>query len=184
MDIFCIIVKLLIRFTVITSDTKLRKMAKYGIIIKSRINIDLSEEDRYEAEYEKLLRNIYKKPLHRKPALGQKPEWLENEKVDLSPIRDLIKQIRGYNGGNTTKTDFLIRRSIDNFTTASMSYTLLDEKPFDEALLILIDEVKPLRDLFIDYIEALLYVDLDVGEIIPMMFENFYNSTFSYIFSS
>lgn len=146
--------------------------------IKSRIYIDLSAEDyNYESEYEKLLRNIYNKPLYRKPALGTKPEWLENEKVELSPIRDLIKQTRGYTGGNTTKADFLMRKCADEFVNALMSYVPLDEKPFDEALLIQIDEVKPLRDLFIEYVEALIYADLDVGVIIPIMFEKFYNTS-------
>ena len=37
--------------------------------IKSRIYIDLStEDDHYESEYEKLLRNIYEKPMYKKPA--------------------------------------------------------------------------------------------------------------------
>ncbi|MCL2884285.1 MAG: TIR domain-containing protein [Oscillospiraceae bacterium] len=35
--------------------------------IKSRIYINLSTDERYELEYEKLLRNLYGKPLHRKP---------------------------------------------------------------------------------------------------------------------
>ncbi|MDO5124715.1 MAG: toll/interleukin-1 receptor domain-containing protein, partial [Eubacteriales bacterium] len=39
--------------------------------IKSRIYIDLStEDDGYEIEYEKLLRNIFEKPMYKKPALG------------------------------------------------------------------------------------------------------------------
>lgn len=43
--------------------------------LKGRIYIDLStEDDRYEVEYEKLLRNIYSKPLYKKPAVGTKPE--------------------------------------------------------------------------------------------------------------
>jgi len=55
--------------------------------IKSRIYIDLSDDSRYEEEYEKLLRNIYNKPLYKKPPLGKMPEWLENEKVDMSHLR-------------------------------------------------------------------------------------------------
>jgi len=146
--------------------------------IKSRIYIDLSaEDDNYESEYEKLLRNIYNKPLYRKPALGTKPEWLENEKVELSPIRDLIKQTRGYTCGNTTKADFLMRKCADEFVNALMSYAPSTEKPFHEALLIMIDEVKPLRDLFIEYVEALIYAGLDVGVIVPAMFEKFYNTS-------
>jgi hypothetical protein len=63
--------------------------------IKSRIYIDLSDENTYEKEYEKLLRNIYDKPLITKPKLGKKPEWLDEEKSDFFPVRDIIKQIKG-----------------------------------------------------------------------------------------
>ena len=63
--------------------------------IKSRIYIDLSDENTYEQEYEKLLRNIYDKPLITKPKLGKKPEWLDEEKSDFFPVRDIIKQIKG-----------------------------------------------------------------------------------------
>lgn len=84
--------------------------------LKTRIYIDLTtEDDRYETEYEKLLRNIYQKPIHKKPALGTKPEWLEDETVDLSAIRDILKQVRGYTGGNTVKADFLVRKASDEF---------------------------------------------------------------------
>ena len=45
--------------------------------IKTRIYIDLSNPEKYEEEYEKLLRNIYEKPQFVKPPLGKKPEWLD-----------------------------------------------------------------------------------------------------------
>lgn len=95
--------------------------------IKSRIYIDLStEDDRYETEYEKLLRNIYEKPLFKKPALGSQPEWLENDTVDLSALRDTVKQIRGYTGGNTAKADFLLRKGIEQFVEAAKSFEASD----------------------------------------------------------
>ena len=53
------------------------------VYIKSRIYVDLSNAEQYEAEYEKLLRNIYEKPLFKKPKLGSKPEWLEEDSVNL-----------------------------------------------------------------------------------------------------
>ena len=58
--------------------------------IKSRIYIDLSNEENYEAEYEKLLRNIYNKPLYRKPALGTMPDWLDEESRNFFPTVRLL----------------------------------------------------------------------------------------------
>ncbi|MHB8130818.1 MAG: toll/interleukin-1 receptor domain-containing protein [Mobilitalea sp.] len=144
--------------------------------IKSRIYIDLStEDDRYEVEYEKLLRNIYEKPLYKKPALGKKPEWLENDTVDLSVIRDLIKQVRGYTGGNRIKADFLLRKAADEFVEIAKQYTLSEDKPIDEELLQVIDQLKGYRDLFIDYCESLIYSALPISETISSMIERLYN---------
>lgn len=146
--------------------------------IKSRIYIDLStEDDRYEINYEMLLRNIHNKPLYRKPSIGAVPEWLENESADLSIIRDLIKQTRGYTGGNKIKADFLSRKCNDEFIAAMLSIKKKTGIPSDEALLIQINEEKTLRDLFIEYLETVIYSGLTVESIVPSFFEQAYNTT-------
>ena len=48
--------------------------------VKGRIYIDLSDAVFSENEYEKLLRNIYEKPEHRRPSLGTMPAYLEEIK--------------------------------------------------------------------------------------------------------
>lgn len=61
--------------------------------IKSRIYIDLSgDDDKYEIEYEKLVRNIYEQPLFEKPALGKRPAWLEKPKANYFLLQDIVKQ--------------------------------------------------------------------------------------------
>jgi hypothetical protein len=145
--------------------------------IKSRIYIDLSSEDNYEAEYEKLLRNLYGKPEYKKPKLGKAPEWLNDEDINFSTIRGLIKQINVYNGNNPSKADYFNRRAIDEFSQAIKSFGLPLDKPIDGNLLIkLIDATKPLRDYFLDYIETLISKDMPVGDIISNYFENLYNN--------
>lgn len=148
------------------------------VYINSRIYIDMStEDDRYEVEYEKLLRNIHNKPLYKKPALGKIPEWLENDTVNLAPIRDLIKQIRGYTGENKTKADFLLRNAISSFLTALLDFRVTEKSLNDELLLVKIDEMKPLRDLYVDFIEAVIYSDLPISDSITSFFEQVYNTT-------
>lgn len=79
--------------------------------IKTRIYIDLSNQETYEVEYEKLLRNIYEKLQFVKPKLGKRPEWIDDAKTDFFPIKDLIRQIRGSN------TDAKRRSCISRFQT-------------------------------------------------------------------
>ena len=146
--------------------------------IKSRIYFDLSNDDIYEAEYEKLLRNLYGKPEHKKPKLGKAPEWLNEEEVSFSAIRDLVKQVKGYNGGNMSKAGFLTRRAVDDFTQALKSLGLPLDKPFDADLYMKqIDMAKPLRDYFVDYVEALISKDFPVGDVLSDFFEKIFNNT-------
>ena len=148
--------------------------------IKSRIYIDLSEDARYESEYEKLLRDIYQRPMYRKPALGKMPEWLENDTVDLSSIRDVIKQVKGLTGENTTKADFLLRRAADDFADAAKKYVVMDNKPIEEEFLDAIDRYKSFRDLLVEYCEALIFCGLPLSGPIVDLFERLYNELNDY----
>ena len=145
--------------------------------IKSRIYVDLSDENSYEAEYEKLLRDLYHKPLFQKPALGRKPEWLENETVDLSSIRDGIKQLKGITNVTSSKADFLIRRISDDFINAAKLYKISGIKDLDIEFREIIDQSKNYRDLFIDYCETLIYIEFPFTDTIVSFFETLYNET-------
>ncbi|RGK35842.1 hypothetical protein DXD25_00180 [Prevotella sp. TF12-30] len=60
--------------------------------LKSRMYIDMSSNETYELGYDQLLRDIYSKPLLRKPALGKMPSYLEaDEPVLLSTAREQQK---------------------------------------------------------------------------------------------
>ena len=145
--------------------------------LKSRIYFDLTtEDDRYEVEYEKMLRNIYDMPQYRKPALGVKPKWLENDAVDLSPIRDVIKQIRGYTGTQPSKADFLLRHAADLFVETAQKFVLPEDKPEDEGLLLAIDQTKGYRDVFMDYCESIFYSNLPFASTITALLECLYNA--------
>lgn len=49
------------------------------VYYKGRIYIDLVDEGRYAEEFEQLVRWIYDKPLYTRPALGQKPAYLNDD---------------------------------------------------------------------------------------------------------
>ena len=57
--------------------------------LKSRLYVDMSSNDIYELGYNQLLRDIYEKPLLRKPALGKMPSYLAaDEPVLLSTAQE------------------------------------------------------------------------------------------------
>lgn len=147
--------------------------------IKSRIYIDLTPNDpHYEENYEKLLRNIYEKPLYRKPAIGQPPEWLENESTDLSSVRSLIKQLKSDNNANPTKTNFIIKKTQSEIIDTIKSYSIPEksDEP-DKAFLKVLDQTKDIRDLYIDYLEVLNTLPIDLSGTIATFFEDLANET-------
>ena len=56
--------------------------------VSSLIYIDLSDEEYFENEYEKLLRNLFEKPIYEKPKLGSPPVFLIS---DEKPTKNLAK---------------------------------------------------------------------------------------------
>ena len=83
--------------------------------LKSRIYIDLSDDEQFEKNYETLLRALHNKPENRKPALGKMPEWLNDESVDFSSVRNLLKQVQVYDGRNKNKIESVVRKFSDDF---------------------------------------------------------------------
>lgn len=139
--------------------------------IKTRIYIDLSDVDTYETEYEKLLRNIYEKPQFTKPKLGKRPEWLDEEKTNFFPLKDLLRQIQGSNTDNKRKN------CISRFQTAYIDtlkeYFEKGVKP--ERVYEIFLNTKPVRDIFLDFVETISAVESNYAEILAECFETMYN---------
>ena len=141
--------------------------------IKSRIYIDLSNEDTYEAEYEKLLRNIYEKPLHSKPKLGTRPEWLDEGKTNLFPLTDLLRQIKG--AAAVKKQRSCVNKFIDEYIVVLKSL-LVQKIQNDKEVYERYSETKPVRDVFLDFLPVLADTELSFSDIMCDTFEKMYNS--------
>lgn len=141
--------------------------------IKSRIYIDLSNEENYEAEYEKLLRNIYNKPLYRKPALGTMPDWLDEESRNFFPLTDLIRQIKG--AQSEKKQESCVRSFIEKYIEELKPY--IDQGSGDgEKVYKCFVEMKSIRDIFLDFLEGLKETEMDFADVIGEAFEQMYNT--------
>jgi len=149
--------------------------------LKSRIYIDLSNNEEYEDNYDRLLRNLYNKPEYSEPPLGKMPEWLNEETVSLTPIRALMKQIKVLDGKNQAKQSYLIKKLNDEFIRILNEFAPINNAEFDDNLLKQIDAAKPLRDLFLEYIEVLILNDVEIGDVLGDFFEQAYNGIYIYI---
>jgi hypothetical protein len=86
------------KFVAVIASRDLEGKAKLPVFYKSRIYIDLSDDELYGKNFEQLLRWIYDKPLNIKPEIGKKPAFLdEEEQVSLGTsvaFRRLVEAIR------------------------------------------------------------------------------------------
>lgn len=77
--------------------------------LKSRIHIDMSSDDCYEMGYEQLLRDIFDKPLIKKPALGSMPAFLETDEPVLLSTAKEQRFLKAKNEENSSFKDWVER---------------------------------------------------------------------------
>ena len=120
----------------------------------SRIYIDLSSDEKFEESYQKLIRNLYDKPLLKRPALGTPPAYIaEEEQIVLktshkvTEIKNaLLNDRRSSNGLISDYLDTVIS-SLEDFRLSGGSVT-----DFDDRVVETIEKMLPVRDDFIDFI--------------------------------
>jgi TIR domain len=114
---------------------------------KSRIYIDLTEEDKYAENFERLLRWIFNKPLHVKPELGNKPSFLsDDEHVSMGTSGvfkrciDAIKNQKKNALGNFDEYCTSFIKNLERFRLSSGNVE------FDDAVIKNIEEFLPARN--------------------------------------
>ncbi|MBO8169192.1 MAG: TIR domain-containing protein [Thermoanaerobacteraceae bacterium] len=152
------------------------------VFIKSRIYIDLSDDTCYEREYEKLLRNIYNRPSFQKPSIGKPPEWLFDEKMQHYKTRDTIRQLKDAQYRNPSRINGLISHYTEAFCEELEQYRLNDEilkdKNIDDVIIENIENLKTMRDNYIEFLDIVTQNLSSVGDKIASFFEQVYNYSF------
>lgn len=147
------------------------------VYIKSRIYFDFSDSDNYENEYEKLIRHIYDEPFISKPKLGSKPEYLKNNSVDLFSLQSGITVLKTSNNDlrkNTAVSDFP-----KNFASKIKEFkidTANSDRDFIASEIVSkIDAMKPLRDIYLDFLQEVISSEKDIASFIYNFFETAYS---------
>ena len=126
--------------------------------MKGRIHIDLSTEENYASGYEQLIRNLYGKPLHKRPELGKPPTFLLETTTPvltttskLHFFRDAVTKERAHAQG--TLADYF-----DALSEAFRAETITEfkkEPPPDEQIVASIENFRPYRD---EYVSLILFM--------------------------
>jgi hypothetical protein len=123
------------------------------IFCSPRMYIDLSSPDKYQDEFDKLLRWIYDKPAYVKPPLGKKPSFLEGNSISLGTGARQKRVIDSFTNGKDNSSGSLKDYLSEYFTNLERFRVNFDEsKKLDDVMNIGL--FLPYRDEFIKVIET------------------------------
>jgi hypothetical protein len=155
---------------------------KLPVFYKSRIYIDLSDEDLYAKNFEQLLRWVYDKPFNVKPELGSKPAFLDEESsvslgtsVAFKRLVEAIKNSRPHSHGAL----------IEYFNLFSQNMSKLRLEPsngaddFDQKVVDSIERFIPFRSEQIEVFSAIAQYD-NTSSSAPVI-HNFFESLIPYL---
>lgn len=126
--------------------------------VKTRIFVDLSNEDIFEDNYEILLRNIFEKPASRRPPLGTIPAYLDSEDPIFLPTAHKVSTIKNALINERKNAPLLIKDYLETFVLAVGTFDIKDDEitttNYDELVLKRIEDLIVLRNDFIDFIDV------------------------------
>ncbi|MEL1219680.1 toll/interleukin-1 receptor domain-containing protein [Aeromonas hydrophila] len=141
------------KFVAVIASKDLDGRAKLPIFYKSRIYIDLSDEELYGKNFEQLLRWIYNKPLNIKPDLGKKPTFLDGEEkislgtsVSYRRLIDAIKNNRSHAHGALVEHLNLFSENFSRFRLKPSNGI----NDFDQKIVDSIEQSIPIRNELIE----------------------------------
>lgn len=127
---------------------------------KSRIHIDLSESDRYSTNFETLLRWIFNKPLHVKPALGSPPSFLVESTAITLGTSALAKRTLDAIKGNKSYAKGALAEYFEIYTKNLNRFRITEKKgELDDQIVAAIEAFIPSRNEFIQVISTLIQYD-------------------------
>lgn len=149
--------------------------------LKSRIYIDMSDIETYEDNYDKLIRILLNAPLYRKPPLGKRRVFEDQESVNYYKSNNILRQMHKAADTNPQKLKSLAVTFVDNFfedlEQLSINHSDLDKNEPDEKVIEKINASLPLRDSFIETVKLLSDNEQIDIEWIVDFFERIYSFT-------
>lgn len=144
------------------------------IYVKSRIYFDFTNAEEYENEYEKLLRHIYNQPLIPKPKIGKKPEWLNECSINISSLSKTVSILKTSN--NETRKNAVVQEFYQEFSTKVKEFVVDETKDLGQEIFDKINALKPLRDLYLDFLQEIVLTERNVDAFVCTFFEKVYNN--------
>ena len=120
----------------------------------SRIYIDLSSDEKFEENYQKLIRNLYDKPSLKRPSIGTPPAYIAEEWQFVLKTSHKVAEIKNAILNDRSSTNGLVSDYLDTFIASLEDFRLSGGHvpDFDDRVVEVLEKMLPLRDDFIDFI--------------------------------
>ncbi|MCM3257023.1 TIR domain-containing protein [Paenibacillus lautus] len=149
--------------------------------IKSRIYIDLSNSDSFEENYEKLIRLLYNAPLYRKPSLGKKPVFLDEEKMNNYRSSNMLRQLTKATETNPQRLKSLAigfsEVFLEELEQLKIEYEEIKTNEIDDVITDRINSSLPLRDNYLEIVKVLIENDRVESDWFINLYEKMYSFT-------
>ncbi len=163
------------KFIPIVRDVDENGKAILPTYMASLLYIDLHSSHSFEDGYDKLLRILYKRPLHKRPPLGKTPTYLENDCDSFLPTAGRVHRISEGVLEGKANVNLMIQDYIDVFIGAIEGYKI-DEKIISQDNLIQeiekgIHQLKLLNDDFVKFLQVVVKTEYCTSQFLMEFFE-------------
>lgn len=126
--------------------------------LKTMLHFDLSQAEKYDLEYRRLVKRLYGIEIVEKPEIGKKPSWVEEKSTIPTKKRTEYECLRQQKSDNIKKDEFrnflsVIKEGIVNFNKGELGSNISADKYIE-----LYDGTKSHRDDFLHLLKYSLYV--------------------------
>lgn len=148
-----------IKFIPIVTEFDENGNAYLPIFLKNRIYINFSDDSIFYDEYDKLLRNIYDKPIYKKPALGTPPSHIFQENQTILITQHKYALLKDAINKEKTISKLLCSEYFDEFINGLENFRLPEsdsEKALDDQVMDSLRSIKFYRDQLIEVYKLLI----------------------------
>lgn len=151
------------KFIPIVAETDENGNAYMPTFLQSRIYINLSEINNFEENYEKLLRNIYKRPAYNKPKLGKAPSYIFDNSSNIFKCSNIVRSFDTQILKLPNRINFIIRQFLDEFFNDLKSHTLSEIESTNEGKTIHDNIIlyTPLRNEYIIFLDKIFKSEIE-----------------------
>ncbi len=147
--------------------------------IKTRIYIDLSNEEVFEENYDKLIRNIFNKPTSKRPPIGKMPIHLQDDNPIFLPTAHKVSQLKNSLISGNKNSEIFIKDYLETFIKSLLIFKLdiqkdeINQQNFIDKVELSIEQMQPLKTDFIEFLDVVAkYYEKDSKELWIDFFED------------